>query len=223
MLGEVGPVVDSTRTAAVAAALVEFDSLRGAAARAPAPRLTPVASLPARRMRMYRVVTGLAAAAVVGVVAVGVLNLSGSDAKTSSVALDSGATAGTAVAAEAPQPNNKIAADTAGAADATAIESAAAAPAFALPAIDTDEALSQYVRDVGTAAAQSTAAPAATRAPAEAAPGGYAQLPCLTSDQVVIGSIMFKGESAVAVRDTATGHILALDALGCRVLTEITP
>ena len=78
VVSDVEPTVDSTRTAAIAAALAEFDGRHAAddasAAIAPAAIVT---SLQSRRVRSYRILTGVAAAALVGVVAVAVLNLGG--------------------------------------------------------------------------------------------------------------------------------------------------
>jgi hypothetical protein len=220
-LSDVEPVVDSTRTAAMAAALAEFDARQSAADAALAPAAAKVTSLSSRRMRAYRVVTGVAAAAVVGVLAVAALNSNGADDEMSSAAVE------TSVAPEAP-PTLKVAGDAAGGAapagTVTAAESAdtPSMESVALPEIDTADALREYAAAVENRTFAATAAPSETAAPADAATQeATAPSPtCLGSDQSFIGPIMFQGKFAYAVRNTSNGALRAIDAADCHVLIE---
>lgn len=227
VLGHVEPVVDSTRTAALAAALAEFDARQSAPDVAIAAAAAKVTLLSSRRIRAYRVLTGVAAAAIVGVVAVAALNSTNSDDDNGSSAIE--ASAGTEAL-----PNLKVA-DAAGAAPAdTSIGADTAAgsvetPPFesttiALPEIDTADALREYAaavenRTFAIPAAQS----AETVAPSDAAADDAAtpSPSCLASDQSIIGSIMFQDTLAYAVRETSTGALRAIDASDCHVLIEV--
>jgi negative regulator of sigma E activity len=224
-LGEVGPVAESTRDAAVAAALAEFDALhaRGSA-------IAPVTSLQSRRFRAYRVVMGVAAAAVVAVVAVAVLkSTNGNDLKSSS-----SGTALPAAALPAETPQLKSTADTAAAGATAAPSGAADSSTVQVPAIDTADGLLHFAADfdfatppapAATAAAAGTAAPAASVPSVEAATSATASAPppCLASDQVVLGPIFFQGIPAFAVRVGSTGHIQAIDATDCHLLLDAAP
>ncbi|MEP7203937.1 MAG: hypothetical protein ABI894_15105 [Ilumatobacteraceae bacterium] len=224
LLGDVAPVVDSTRTAAMAGALAEFDTVRspqhGAVGTA---TVTPLNS---RRVRAYRVLTGVAAAAVVGVVAVAAFNSTGSDNKSSSAVEATEAPAEglpkvAADAAGAPPADNAAGSDTSARSGANPSLEAATTP---LPEIDTAAALKEYAAAVenltfaaaGTQTDSTTAPGAATQAaPAAANPT------CLTSDQSVIGTIMFQSTLAYAVRDVSTGVLRAVDSTDCHVLIEV--
>ena len=227
-LGDVKPVVDSTRTAAMAAALAEFDALHSTEHAAPAAAAAKVTSLSSRRMRAYRVLTGVAAAAVVGVIAVAAINSNAGDT-------DNATSAEVSAAPTEALPNIKIAADAAGAAPAdtaSAADSAAGsaeAPAFetttaALPEIDSAEALTEFAttvtdRTFATPAPQteSTSAPADATTEETVTPEPL----CLAPGQSVIGAIMFQGTFAYAVRDEPTGSLRAIDGSDCRVLIEV--
>ncbi len=227
-LGEVAPVVDSTRTAAMAAALAEFDAIHTTASPAamPAAATSRVISLQSRRMRTYRVVTGVAAALVVGVVAVAALNSSDASDQSTSAIERTAAPAATDSPAEGAVPK-AFESDDAGLAPAAGdvfAESAAAEP----PAVDSAQELAQYASSLELAA--STAAPPADTpttgsrvlAAADTSAGvAGAQPSCITSDQVVLGAIVFQGTSAYAVRNTANDSIQAIDAGNCRVLDEV--
>lgn len=222
MLGDVGPGVASTKTSAIAAALAEFDVIHTAS---PAAAIATVTSLQSRRLRVYRVMTGVAAAAIVGVVAIAAINSSGGSDTTASSATELSA----AVPSEAPElksaDNAAASAGTAAPSDAGLSTESAAAD---VPAIDTPDALQQYAANIDSA--RTTAAvspPAATDSapqladPAPAAGGtDYATASCLTSDQVVLGSVFSLGRSAIAVRNTSTGTLQTLDATDCQVLVE---
>ena len=231
-LGEVAPVVASTKTAAIAAALAEFDALHATAEPVVAPvAVATVISMQARRQRAYRALTRVAAVLVVGVVVVTALKaLGGGESKDSATS----ATAFQPAATEAPQL--KIAADTASPAAATeaaagtvaaGANSAAGSTTADVPEVDSDEALKQYAASFEAQAAAPTAAAtetsvaaAATAAPAPAA-GGFASIACLSSDQTLLGSIIFQGTPAYAVHDAASGTVQAIDQTDCRVLREV--
>src|SRR4051794_37387083 len=73
------PVDDATRSAAVAAALAEFDTPRNvvdhpAAATVPTSGQATVSPLHSRRARGYRVLAGVAAASVVAIVGIAAIN-----------------------------------------------------------------------------------------------------------------------------------------------------
>ena len=217
MLGEAEDVDAGTRTAAIAAALAEFDA-RDVPSLA-TPILAPVAimSQQRRRMRAYRVLTSVAATLFVGVVAVVALNATrGNDSKSSSA---SEGTIAAATASDAAVPQLKAAADTAAAsADASTTVAAASAggatvesASAAGPEIDTRDALKEYAAELRTG--QAAPAPAAT----PSSPS------CLTSDQIVLGPIVFQGKAAYAVRKQSTGVVQAVDANDCQVLADVVP
>lgn len=228
-LGQAEPVVESTRTAAIAAALAEFDAIHATTSPAatPAAATARVISMQSRRMRTYRVLTGVAAALVVGVVAVAALNSSNSDSDQSTSAIEA-----TAAPAAVESPADEAVPKAADSDDAGLVPAAgdvfAERTAAEVPAIESSQELTQYASSLELAA--STAAPPAgtpttdtpTLAAADSPAGGAgAQPPCITSDQVVLGAIVFQGESAFAVRDDSTGALQAIDAVDCRVLVEV--
>ena len=89
------------------------------------------------------------------------------------------------------------------------------------PAIESEEALAQYATGFESAAAAPADA-ATTDAPRVAAAGGADRLPtCVTSDQIVLGPIVFQGTSAYAVRDSSSGQLQAIAFDDCRVLAEV--
>ena len=109
---------DSVRSAAMAAALAEFDARADAAVALPAAAAVDL-PLPSRRHRGYRVLTGVAAAVVIAVVGIAALN--------STKGNDENSSAGVAPAATATPPQLKIASDTAASAAPTAANNAAGA------------------------------------------------------------------------------------------------
>lgn len=224
-LGEGAPVDDSVRIAALTAALTEFDVIHAAPVVTPAQASTPgrVIALHHRRMRAYRVLTGLAAAAIVVVVGLAALH-SGSDSKASfgtqprvladeSAALPAAKSADTSAAASAATP-----APLGGGLSATS----AAAMA---PTIDSAEALQQYASNLP--AAGTTQAPASATTTTVAALGTTSLTPvidgsftpaCLPPSQSVLGLISFQGTPAFAVREVTSGKLLAIAQFDCRVL-----
>lgn len=226
-LGEVEPVVESTRTAAIAAALAEFDAIHATAAAAamPAAATARVISLQSRRMRTYRALTGVAAALVIGVIAVAALKSSGDSDVSTAANERTAAPAATESPAESAV-TKAFDTDDAGLAPAPGgvfAESAAAEP----PAVDGARDLAEYASSLELAAR--TAAPAVGAPTTDAlvlaadtsAGGAGAQPPCITSDQVVLGAIIFQGTLAYAVRNTTNDSIQAIDADNCRVLDEV--
>jgi len=222
---------EATRSAAIAAALAEFDLIH-----APAAVTVParVSWLHARRMRTYRFVMGAAAAAVVVAVAVAALN-SGSDSGSSSSATEAPAAQVPGAAAGAGLPTLKIetsvaAAETQTAAAGTAAPGGltAADSALAVPAVDDVQALAAYVtarnRNAAVAGPPSTTAepPAASSAaPAPQTPQPdfttFAVPSCLRSSQTVLGPITVLGTPAFAVADSSTNTIEAIAAGDCHV------
>jgi hypothetical protein len=235
-LGEIDPVVASTKTAAIAAALAEFDAIH---ATPPSPiarqdadvaAASNVVSLLSRRIRTYRVLSRVAAVVVVGAVVATAINASrGDDTDTASsvtevLAAELPATKAAGAIEAATAETAAPAATLAASADAGA---AADSAAQAIPAIDTAEALREFAAEVESARTTTVSSePVDTEAPPQygnpaPAPGGYAPVTCLSSEQVVLGSILFQGTPAFAVRDTATGDLQAVDAGDCRVLLAV--
>jgi hypothetical protein len=233
-LGRVEPVVESTRTAAMAAALAEFDAARAmppAAVHAPAPgRITSLWS----RRRVYRVVTSFAAAAVVVVIGIAALNSTGSDQKTSSLASVAPASADAAAGLPSSKSaDTTAAAATAGTAAAPGVLSANSAVAT-IPTIDDAAALAHYASNL-EAGARSALPPGSptTVLSGAASPGptviqtpvAAAAAPpvCLVTNEIVLGSISVRGIPAFAVRDAVDGTLRAIDAFDCRVLIPAVP
>ena len=223
LLGDVEPVDDAVKASAIAAALAQYDSAQLAATQLPAHVAATVRSLHARRTRVYRVFTGLAAAAVILVVAIAALNASrGSDSKTSSSATQ----LPSAVDAQAHTPVLKAAPNTGAAAGTAAPGAVATELAPMVPAVNNANDLARYAsslaRDVVAPAATTAAAgayggapPAATTpAPTPAVPPAT----CLSATDIVLGPISVLGAPAFAVRDTATGAVRAIAASNCQVL-----
>ncbi len=222
-LNDVDPVVDSTRTAAMAAALAEFD----AAAAPVAASAIPITQLAARRRpHSLQILTGVAAAAVVGVLGVAIARNSNSD--------DFKASTAEPAASDAVLPAQKSAAANAAPAATTAAASATNAPTALGPtestlvAIDTPSALARYATDARSAQDTTTpttaAAPAASAAPvAGEAVAGYDAAPCPSTDAELLGMVSYQGTVAVVVRHPTTGAVQALAADDCRVLETVQP
>jgi hypothetical protein len=248
-LGDVGPIDDDTRSSAIAAALGEFDA-RSSAAPAAAAAAAAVVPLHKHRIRGYWLVTGVAAAVLIGVVAVAALNSTGDDNNLSSAnqavvpfgeptaespespgtpALKVGDSAADGAAVEsAPTP---AAAGTAGAG------AAADSSSTVVPDVDNAAELTQYATSVDGTVNATDAAPAATEAPAATTTTGATAVPavapapasatahqpptCLPSNETVLGEITVKGVPAFAVLDAATGTVRAVDAANCHVYFSV--
>jgi|1185.fasta_scaffold11291_3 hypothetical protein len=216
------PVDDASRSAAVAAALAEFDTRRNviddpAAATVPTSGQATVTALHSRRARGHRVLAGVAAAAVVAIVGIAAINASKDNGdNTFSAAGSSEQTA------EVPQI--KIAADPAAAdASGTAAPPAGAAAsiesaATSLPAINSKDELQAFA--AGFSSAATAPAPAATTAAAAIpnAENNDARTACVTSEETVLGEIVYQGTPALAVRDDTTGAVQAIATADCAVL-----
>lgn len=220
---------EATKSAAIAAALAEFDLIHAPAAVAvPAAR---VSWLHARRMRTYRFVMGAAAAAVVVAVAVASLN-SGNDSGSFSSATQAPAAQVPGAATGADLPTLKIetsaaAAETQAAAAGTAAPGGltAADAAAGVPAVDDVQALTAYVaarsRNAAAAGPPSTTAAASAGAPAPQTLQPdfttFAVPSCLRTSQNVLGPITVSGTPAFAVADLSNNTIEAIDAGDCHV------
>ena len=219
MLGETATVEADARNTAIAAALAEFDARRAPSLADPIVPAATIMSLQSRRMRAYRVLTSVAAALLIGVVAVAALNASrGNDAKSSSAS--EGTVAAAATTNKALPPQLEAAADAGTPTDAAGTSAPAGAEPVASataagPEIDSQDALKAYAAEFRTAQAP---APAATTAAATTSGPS-----CLSSDQTFLGPIVYQGTAAVAVRKQSTGTLQALDATDCQVLTEVEP
>jgi trimeric autotransporter adhesin len=224
-LKDVGPVVHSTRTAAVAAALAQF----GAAAPVATAAATITQLSARRRPRSLQILTGVAAAAAVGVLGVAIArNSNNGDSKLSSAA---------PAASDAVLSAQKSASAVDSAAPAATTAAAAAAPASRGPtettlvAIDTPAALVQYASSArsiaDTAAPPSTAAPAASAAPPAPAAGeavaSDGASPCLSADGELLGTVSYQGTIAEVIRNRTTGAVQALATDDCRVLQTVQP
>jgi hypothetical protein len=220
-LGSVKPADDDVKASAISAALAQFDAVQLAATRIPAHVATNVTSLHTRRMRAFRVLPGLAAAAVILVVAIAALNATkGGESKTSSAS----ATQPPAAAnAPAGSPVLKAATAPAGTA-ASGVLATEGAPM--VPAVNDANDLARYAASL----ARDTVAPAATSAaaganggasPAASTPGAAPAVPpatCLSMTDAVLGPISVLGTPAFAIRDAATGAVRAIAASNCQVL-----
>ena len=221
------PVDDVVRSAALTAALAEFDARHEIAV--PAAAAAVVTSLQSRRHRTYRVLMGVAAALVIAVVGVAALN--------SSKGNDANSTALVAPDETAGQPQPKLAADTA-AADTNAAAGAApagtAAPgsqsiesaAGPLPELDSKEELKAFADSfrIGSAApapAATTAAATATAATTPAIGDSGFQSACVTPEQTELGEVLYRGTPAVVVRVDASGTIVAIAVADCTELDTV--
>ena len=220
------PLDDAVRSAALTAALAEFDARQEIAV--PAAAAAVVTPLASRRQRGYRVLMGVAAAVVIAVVGIAALNSKGNDR-------DSTALVASDQTAEAPTP--KLAVDTA-AADANAAAGAApagtAAPgsqsiesaATSLPELDSKEQLKAFADSfrIGAAApapAATTEAATGTAAATPALGDSSFQSPCVTPEQTELGQVVYRGAPAVVVRVNSSGTIVAIAVADCAVLDTV--
>jgi len=209
------PVDDAARSAAVAAALAEFDlrhdTTSGGAV------VTPLQS---RRPRGYRVLTGVAAAVVIAVVGIAALKASSGNNEN-----DSSAAVAPAETAEPPQLKVAAADNAAGgtaapsgtvAAGSASIESAVTS----LPEINSKEELQAFAaafQGGPTAAAPAPAATTASAATPEVADSST-QPACVTAGETELGRIVYRGTVAVVVRVDTTGIVEAMNSTDCTVL-----
>jgi hypothetical protein len=242
-LADTPPATATSRDAAVAAALAEFDVLLAAPAAAAGLPLAPNVVPMRRHARWSRVMLAAAAVALIGVVGVTAIKSlgSGSDDQSSSAIEPAAKDAGGVEAA----------ADTAGGGAPQTIGAingaAAVIPEIEEPAqLNTLSADNLFTTSPDTSAATTAAAAGAdssiaaeTTSPAAAtettAAGNVAAAPSggpatrsvlsfsfdcpLAPNQVIIAEITWKGTPAVAVRDTVSGVTQAVDA-NCNVLAS---
>ena len=226
-LGEVEPVPDSIRTAAISAALAEFEARQRVSAVAPAriPAMATVTVLRARWQRAQRVLGGVAAAAVIAVVGIAALKASnGTDSKSSSSATEPARAANSP--AGAPQIESVAGPTPEGTTAAATADTSSQKMAILGPAVNNPSDLARYASGYPLADAATSAAPAGGATPAETQPvPGPASPPaaCLTSTDTLLGSISVLGAPAYAVRDNSTGVVRAVDATDCRVLFSTEP
>lgn len=244
-LRDTPPVDAVARDTAVLAALAEFDVLRAppvaAADVAAASNVVPLQ----RRARFSRVVMSAAAALLIGGVGVVAVNSFGGSSNDESSGADPAAAK--EIAADTA---DSIAGDAAGGATPQTIGAINGA-ATAVPALEEPQQLLAFASEPaptslaeGTensafAATETTAAGAAetvagpdvaavTIGDASPAPGTRSVVPSFEFDcpleptQVVVVEITWKGTPAVAVRDTVSGVIQAIDAQ-CTVLATVEP
>lgn len=225
-LGEVSPVAEAVKNAALAAALAEFDSLHGAATAA-AP-VAPVTSLQSRR-RTYRALTSVAAAVAILAIGVAAINGTRNDSKSGSAVERNTSAAGTIAASSADAPSLKavtaagapagtaaLSASETVAAAATAGDATAGATLAAPPRIDTRAALVEYAASIERVVSPTPQAPTTAQSDS-----GFGSEPvaCLTSHQLVLGGpISVNGIFAYAVRDTSNGSVHAIAASDCKLL-----
>jgi hypothetical protein len=205
------PVDDVSRSAAITAALAEFDARRETS------NGGVVTPLKSRRLHPYRILTGVAAAAVVVIVGIAAINSSNHDDDTFSAAVTTEQTG------ELPQI--KIAADTSAAdAGGTAPAGGAAASiesaATSLPQINSKDDLEAYA--AGFLSGASAPAPAATTAAAiPNVADSRVQSACVSPGQTMLGEILYQGTPALVVYDDTAGNVEAINTADCAVLETV--
>ncbi len=220
VLGAVGPVHDTVKADALAAALAEFDVRQRIEATSPSPVV-----LRPRWRRTYPILRGAAAAAVIAVVVFAVANASkGTDSKSSSATTPpAAATQQRTQAATGLAPagtSAPAAATAAGAADSSTEKMAAS-----VPVVNSPDDLARYAAtfDLTTSASSGPstnagANPAATElVPVPATPPAT----CLTPTDTFLGTVSVLGSPAFAVRDNSTGIVRAVNSDDCRVLFSV--
>lgn len=227
-LSDVPAPAADVRDTALAAALAEFDALRTAStapASASAPAVPRVPVLPLFRRRWTKPLLAAAAAVLVGgVITVGVLQQHGSGDKSADVSR----------ATELARGGADTQVATAGAPTSTigSIGGPAVAPvqvrdeqqllalAEQLVPLPRDSA-GGSTSDTYAATSETTAPPAA--ATPTASTGRRTAFSCpLGEHQEIVADIIWIDTPAVAVRDTVTGEVQAIDAQ-CTVLASVTP
>ena len=238
-LNDVAPVTNATRESAFAVAMAEFgvtDVPVGAASVVASPVVaSPVVALAARRQKVYRIITGVAAASVLTVGGFAALNsVGGSDEKSSQGAVEpanSSAAAKLESAAPAdtdaaPASGGNAPAETAAPADSTAAndqistEAVSSADSLAaLPVIANPDELAAYA-DVASANSMPVDRVRISAASADACPASTTQFEGTAAEP--LGTVSYAGEPALVVR-RADGSVQAISLLSCAVLTQIPP
>ena len=224
------------REAALSAALEVFDEAHPVALGAP---LATVVSLDKRRLRQQRWLSGAAAAAIIAVVAIGVVQTSGSDSKSSSKNLS--------VGAESSQTKLPAAADigaaTAGSTATADSSNAGAGPqinAVTGPAVVTPWALAPNFATTAELAAFAMS-PSFDRAPGSSQPGpsgsdtsndtarsaattAYSaqfNTPCLAGVTSAFAAVVFQGQQVLAIRDDVAKTLRVINPMTCAVVTTL--
>jgi hypothetical protein len=233
VLNDLPPVPATELDDTLAAALAEFDSLGAAPAAAAAafavPRAAGVVAHP-QRARWSRVLAVAAAAAIIGVVGVAIAKNVGTDHSASSTAAEKGFDATTVAGLSGGAVSPPLATGgVAGAAGPASTIGAINAPADALPSYDQPSDLrnlpgTEQDAQASTGDTGVPAVPAASGTPGQngvplTGPVVFPFTCPLTSSQVFIAEISWKGTPAAAVRDTVTGVTQAIDPQ-CKVLAS---
>lgn len=225
-LNDLPPVPATDLDDTVAAALAEFDTLHASPAVAAA--AFSAAAVRVDRPRWSRILTVAAAAVVIGVVGVAVAKGVGGNSSRSSSAgkteFDATTVAGASSAGGAPEATATdaiagLVSSTIGSINA----SADALPSYDQPAdLRTlpGGAISQDTGDSGLPAVPAASGTPGSNGQPLNGPIVFAFTCPLTSQQVFIAEINWKGAPAAAVRDTVTGVTQAIDPQ-CKVLVSV--
>ncbi len=197
----------ATREASIAAALAEFDALSNGS----------VVSLASRRRWPTAVLTAAAAVVLVGVVGTTVLrNTDDSNSDSASLATDT-KRAETVAAEDAvggAQPTQAVDEVLQSVAPVLEIDDPQDLSSLALPA--PINATTSPVADTTADAGETTAATERLDS------YNVDALACMTSNQVFLADIYYRGTLAIAARDTVTGVTEAIDG-NCTVLARVNP
>ena len=227
-LGDVPAPPATTREAAFAAALREFDglSLGAAASMGSDSADAPVVSLAERRRWPVAVLTVAAAVLLVGVVGIAALNGRGGGDDKSSSATDAftqqmaPSDAEAAEAADSAAPMSTIGSITSGGAQVSMrIDTpeqllALQAPSAVAPDLPPEA--------TGAATADSTAADQGDSKRAASNLSSSPAISCLAPQQIFLSDIQYRGVFGIAARDTGTGVTQAI-AEDCTVLASVGP
>jgi hypothetical protein len=224
------------REAALVAALGVFDETHPNASSA---LLANVVSLDKRRLRQQRWLTGAAAAAVIAVVAVGIISTSGSDSKSSTQNLSAGAES-SQTKLPAAADIGAATADSAAAADSSGAGAGPQINAVTGPAVVTPWALAPNLATTAELAAFA-ASPSfgSAPAPSQPIPAGsdtsndtaksaatiaYAaqfNTPCLAGVTTAFAAVVFQGQQVLAIRDDVAKTLRVINPTTCAVVTTV--
>ena len=226
-LGDVPAPPATTREAAFAAALLEFDglSLGAAASMGSGSAAAPVVSLAERRRWPIAVLSVAAALLLAGVVGITALNGRGGDDKSSS-ATDAfnqqmaPSDAEAAEAADSATPMSTIGSITGGGAQVSmVIDTPEQLLALQAPS---DVAFDLPPEATGAATADSTVADEGDSKRAASTFSSSPAISCLAPQQTFLADIRYRGVFGIAARDTVTGVTQAI-AEDCTVLVSVGP
>ncbi len=228
------------REAALSAALAVFDGAHPVALGAP---MATVVSLDKRRLRQQRWLSGAAAAAIIAVVAIGVVQTSGSDSKSSSKNLSVGAESSQTKLPAAADIGAATAGSTAGSTATADSSNAGAGPqinAVTGPAVVTPWALAPNFATTAELAAFAMS-PSFDRAPGSSQPGpsgsdtsndtarsaattAYSaqfNTPCLAGVTSAFAAVVFQGQQVLAIRDDVAKTLRVINPMTCAVVTTL--